>query len=333
MLKSSILLKLFLGFYMAVGSNKIKIGNIFSGIMAACVFGLFWVYRNDIADTFREIDVWWVGLGVVFFLLNYLFRATRIWVLTKEKIAVFPDAVYCSSAHGFATYMLPIRSGELSLPFILKSLGGLDLVDGLKILYKARLLDVLVLGLWLILASILPNSKLPPVYQLGMLIFGILMISLPALLVKISGPLARLKKMRGLATAIADYSVFNITEIFLTLGIWFFSAVTLWCVTAALNIGMSADQLLFLVAIQLIVQISPIQGVANSGNHESGWVAAMVLLGYPANTGLTFALASHCIIIVYVFLLGIIALILRLTLLRTTRISRHNSVETGDLTG
>jgi hypothetical protein len=59
--------------------------------------------------------------------------------------------------------------------------------------------------------------------------------------------------------------------------------------------------------MQLPLQLLPVQGLANSGNHEGGWVAALVLMGFNAQEALKFALASHGVLIGYVALLGLVA--------------------------
>jgi len=286
--------------------------NIISILLAASVIGLFIFYRKEVSDAFEKIRISWVVLGLTCFLINYFFRAARLHLLTKRTMAVFPDAVYCSSLHGFATYMLPMRAGELSLPFILKTTAGIDIKEGAKILYKARLLDVLVLGFWLIVAAILPFSKLPMTYKVSMAVLGFLMVSSPFVLGNISGRfLVHFKRISGLARAVAQYTTFNKTEILLSVTIWVASATMLWSIAAAMHLSMSVDELLFLVAIQLVMQLFPIQGFANSGNHESGWIAAMMMIGYPADISLQFALASHAIVLVFVLFLGFMALILR----------------------
>ena len=114
-----------------------------------------------------------------------------------------------------------------------------------------------------------------------------------------------------MANAVAEYSTFNKTEILLSVTIWIASAATLWSIAAAMHLSLSMDELLFLVAIQLVMQLFPVQGFANSGNHESGWIAAMMLMGFPADISLQFALASHAIVLVFVLFLGFMALVLR----------------------
>lgn len=297
---------------MAADSGKSYRRHFISALLAASVIGLFIFFRKEVSDAFKEISLLWAVLGLTGFLISYCFRAARVHVLTKSRIAVFPDAMYCSSLHGFATYMLPMRTGELSLPFILKSTAGIELKEGATILYKARLLDVLVLGFWLIVAAILPFSKLPMTYKVSMASLGLLMVSSPIVLGKLSGRfLSHFKRISGMAKAVAESSTFDKTEIMLSVTIWIASATMLWSIAAAMHLSMSMDELFFLVAIQLVMQLFPIQGFANSGNHESGWMAAMMMIGYPADISLQFALASHAIVLVFVLFLGFLALILR----------------------
>lgn len=302
---------------MAADSGKHFNRNLFSALLAASVIGLFFFYRHEVLEAFVGIRLSWVLCGLIAFVFNYICRAARIHVLTKRKISVFPAAMYCSSLHGFATYMLPVRAGELSLPFILKTTAGINLMDGAKILYKARLLDVLVLGFWLIVAAMLPESTLPMAYRSAMSILGILMIFSPILMRKLSSRvLVHFKRLNNIAKAVADASTFSKAEILLSIAVWVASAAMLWCITAALHLSLSVDALLFLVAVQLVMQLFPIQGFANSGNHEGGWMAAMMVIGYPADVALKFALASHAVILVFVLFLGFMALVLRQIIVR-----------------
>ena len=69
---------------------------------------------------------------------------------------------------------------------------------------------------------------------------------------------------------------------------------------------------------QLPLQLIPIQGFANSGNHEGGWIAGLALLGIPTSEAVDFSLTSHALLIIYVLALGIVALITRMISTRQT---------------
>jgi uncharacterized membrane protein YbhN (UPF0104 family) len=150
-----------------------------------------------------------------------------------------------------------------------------------------------------------------------MAVSGIMMILSPLLLKQFfSFSLLPFEKFRRVATALAQTSNMTFREIMLTFGIWTSIALGTWCVAAAIHLPIAFKEIVFLIALQLVMQLMPIQGFANSGNHESGWVGALVLMGIPADMALKFALASHAIILVYVLIIGLIALSLRHTFLR-----------------
>ena len=297
---------------MAVVSNKNYGQVFFSALLAASVIGLFLHFRESVLDAFVGVHLFWIVAGLICFLANYLARATRIHLLTQKKLSVFPGAIYCSTLHGFATYMLPVRAGELSLPFILKSRANIELTEGAKILYKARLLDVFILGIWLILAAILPGSSLQLIYRAAMAVLGCAMVSAPFVLGKCSTMiLSPFPRFKGIARAVAESSGFDRNELLITFAIWFASAAMLWCITASMHLTLSVDQLFFLVAVQLALQLVPLQGFANSGNHEGGWMAAMIVIGYSAEVALKISLATHIVVLVFVLFLGLLALLFR----------------------
>ena len=123
-------------------SNK----HFFSGLLAISVFGLAFYSRKELMAALCGIQISWAIAGFCCILSNYGFRALRLNVLTGNKLPVWPQGVYCTGVHGFASYMLPLRSGDLSLPFLLKSISNMDLKEGATVLYKARLLEVFTLG-------------------------------------------------------------------------------------------------------------------------------------------------------------------------------------------
>jgi hypothetical protein len=64
-----------------------------------------------------------------------------------------------------------------------------------------------------------------------------------------------------------------------------------------------------LISLQLPLQLIPVQGVANAGNHEGGWVAGLLIVGFSAQQAVEFALTSHVILISYVLVLGLVGLL------------------------
>jgi hypothetical protein len=297
-------------------SNK----YLFSGILVIAVLGLGLYHRHEVITALSSISVPWAAAGFLCIFVNYLFRALRLNLLTEKKLQVWPQGIYCASVHGFATYMLPMRSGDLSLPFLLKSLLWMDLKDGAAVLYKARLLEVFTLGIWLVLVSFFPSATLTSSIRAVMMITGTLMVLSPFLLrIVLKLSYFPVEKLQRIAMAFKEKSELHLHETMLTCGIWLSIAVGVWCISASMQLSLDASDVAILIALQLLMQLVPVQGFANSGNHESGWVAALVLIGYPTDVALKFALTSHAIILVYVLLLGMIGLILRHITMNTVK--------------
>ncbi|MCD6534417.1 MAG: hypothetical protein J7L25_10125, partial [Deltaproteobacteria bacterium] len=99
-------------------------------------------------------------------------------------------------------------------------------------------------------------------------------------------------------------------EIIVSLFVWFWTGCTIFCVIKSLAIPLNFMDVWFFAAIQLPLQLFPLQGVANAGNHEAGWLAALSLLGITPAEGLPLSMASHVIFICYVAVLGSIGLML-----------------------
>jgi hypothetical protein len=291
--------------------------HIISGLLVLCVVGLAFYYRHDVITALQDIQTSWAIAGFFCIFTNYCFRALRLYVLTDGRLNVWPDGIYCTSMHGFATYMLPLRSGDLSLPFLLKATAAIELKEGALVLFKARLLEVFTLGIWFVVASIFPSSILPAPIIIAIALSGVLMMLSPLILKKLFGlSILPFDIVRRTAKKLSQTSRMRLREILLTIGIWISIALGLWCVTVAIQLPLPFMDVFFLIALQLAMQLMPVQGFANSGNHESGWAGALILMGHPADAALKFALTSHAIILVYVLFLGLIALALRYTVVK-----------------
>jgi hypothetical protein len=289
----------------------------FSSLLALGVFGFAFYFRNEVIYALTGIQIRWVIAGFICILFNYCFRALRLNVLTDRKLKVWPQGLYCTSTHGFVTYMLPLRSGDLSLPFLLKSIADMDLKEGTIVLYQARLLELFTLGIWLVAAALISFPKLPYAVIFTLILSGILMVLTPFLIQQLfNRSLLPFEKLQRLVKILTEANKMNLREIVLTWGIWLSIALSMWCITAAMELHISVINIVLLIALQLVMQLLPVQGFANSGNHESGWVAALVLMGHPMDMAVKFALTSHAILLLYVILLGLMALILRYVFIR-----------------
>jgi hypothetical protein len=288
-----------------------KIGVSF--ILFLTVGFLIIYYKNDVLTLFQGLSHGWVALGVVLYLVNYIMRSLRILLLSDNELRLWPDGFYATCLHGFTTYMLPLRSGELALPVILHKITRMQLIEGSQILVRARLLDMMTIGFWVLTVLILFEIDIPPLIILTWYAVGILLLLAPPLVVRIGD---RMQKFRVTFLQkigrITGGRAFQWHELAISFSIWLTVAGSFFCVLKAIGLPLSFVQIWLLITIQLPLQLIPLQGIANTGNHEGAWVTGLVLLGVTPERALSVALVSHAIFFAYVILLGGIAAVMSL---------------------
>ena len=268
------------------------------------------VYKGpELLEAIKKVRLDWTVAGLGCYLVNYLLRAIRLKIVSVNRLKLWPDTIHTVCFHGFATYMLPFRAGDLVLPVILKTVSNIRIADGGKMLLKARLLDFSTLGFWMLGAAAFLCASIPLPYRIAWSLIGLFMCFTPVI-VKHVGVVAR-KRLRGFLRYISVFEIVgevNLLECAVSLGIWAAVGACFYCTTRAIGLTLGMGDIWFIITVQLPLQIIPVQGVANAGNHEGGWVAALSLIGIPASEGLMFALTSHAILLSYVLVIGFFAL-------------------------
>ena len=97
-----------------------------------------------------------------------------------------------------------------------------------------------------------------------------------------------------------------------SLGVWTMVGGALYCAARAVALPLSIGDIWFIVTVQLPLQLAPVQGMANAGNHEAGWIAALTMLGLDAGSALDFALATHVLLLVYIAVTALVLAALQL---------------------
>ncbi|MFZ2632132.1 MAG: lysylphosphatidylglycerol synthase transmembrane domain-containing protein [Desulfosalsimonadaceae bacterium] len=297
-------------FVKSSGAGPTQVHFLFSFFIAVTVFCFSGYYRSEILNTLLRVSPKWVSAGLFCYGLNYSLRAFRLRILSGRRINFLPHAIYASSLHGFMTYMIPFQVGDVSLPVILKSVHGIDLSEGSAILIRSRLLDMISLGGLMLAASTISEIDLAISLRLLWFAIGGILLIVPFLLRRmIASHWFQSQRFGRLLKPFAQAGKFNIIECLLSLGIWAAVASVFFCVARAINLPIGFGGILLVISIQLPLQIIPVQGVANTGNHEGGWIAALALLGVPLSQSAEFAVTSHIIILLYVLALGVVSLI------------------------
>jgi len=289
--------------------------RLVSLVLSLIIFVAIVVAAIQNKDAVREVifkaDLFWLGTGVVCYSCNYFFRSYRLWFYTNKKGLLFPAYLKITGIHGFNSYFLPMRSGDLTLPFLMRLHAEIPLTLGSRILIRARTLDIVSLGYLLFFATLLTSSDLPFSWRLLTMGLGLSFVLVPyGVFYVIRKKTDSIKSWLRFIAGEGKTSYPALWETLTGLTIWFWTGCTIYCVIRSLDIPLSFYDVWLLVAIQLPLQLLPVQGLANSGNHEAGWVVALGLFGIPPTESLPIALASHVIFIFYAILLGVFALIL-----------------------
>lgn len=188
----------------------------------------------------------------------------------------------------------------------------MNIKDGISILYRARLLDLFSLGIWMMIASCFLSGSLPPSLRWKMGIASLVFVMIPLSIPWLSSTeKLKIGKLRRIVEAVNTASHIRKGDLINSLAIWIAIALSLWCVAASIRLNITFGQMILLIAMQLVMQFIPIQGLANAGNHEGSWLLALTLLGHSAESALEFALISHILILLYVLLLGMMAILIR----------------------
>jgi uncharacterized membrane protein YbhN (UPF0104 family) len=269
-------------------------------------------YWEDVRATLYSVELHWFFLGIFFYGTNYLLRAFRLYqFLGFDPTIRLPTLMKSSGLHGFYNYFMPLRSGDAALPFLLKTYCSLTLFRGLQLLIRARLQDFISLGLIICLVALFSRLQLPGISQVYFFFFGAALCMVPYIIIY-----AVRNKSSWLPHRLTQkfpeepphYP--RLAELVTSLSIWLCTGTTLYCVVQSLKIPLHFKDIWVLISVQLPLQVLPVQGLANSGNHELGWVGALKLLGIGIDSGMNYALSSHIILVIYVLILGIFAFLL-----------------------
>ena len=283
----------------------------FSFVILLSVIFLGFYFKDTFLAQLKNIDYHWFIAGLSVFLLNYILRAYRILAVVKHNKIRYFNALSTVSIHGFLTYILPFKTGEISLPFLLNK-QGVSIATSVQSLIKCRLLDLSCLGFLLFASLLTSNSSMAGEIKVLFLMLSILLLLSPYLFRKLTKIIP--EKIKNWADKhkinIRGTFHYNKTEWVLSLGVWVAIAMCLYCVVRSLNMPLTISDTMCLVAIQLPLQLIPVQGIANTGNHEASWLAGLALFGISSTQSLSFALSSHVLLSVYVIVLGLFASIL-----------------------
>lgn len=306
--------------------SKSKLSFFFSVALSAGVvfYVLYKLNWTAIKTTITELHWGWLVLALFVFALNYVFRTLRFQVLLEAENASFIQFFSVTSLYGMYNYLLPAKSGEVTFVALAKSRLSIPLIDGISSLFAVRYFDFATIALFLPLVLFTNFKTLPSwlIYASLIYIGGVLILSI-IIYFFLQKPFVPVKKTRmtwidRFYRALAKFrkGMSEITSqkkhiplFFYTILIWLCVYTNTYLIVLSLGYQLSYFHVIVISIIMIPMTLLPIQGFANLGTHEIGWVTAFSIFGQPENTALSIAFSSHIILLFTVLLLGFSSLL------------------------
>ena len=275
-------------------------------------------------ETFAHINLGWLSAAFGIYLLNYVLRTLRFKTLLNLEQVPFRQLFGVTNLYGMYLYLMPAKSGELAYPILLKNRLNVPLPESTATLIAARFFDFATVALFLPVVLVTFWGQIHPWVRVGALLFvgavfilGIGMIWLirnPSRVenlqkTNITSQSLATRLWRGWAKLVRSLQAIDERQQYwqlwlLTILIWLCVWSNFYFIVLSLGESLSFLQMIVVSIIMVPMTLLPVQGFANVGTHEIGWVAAFALFGYPEGVALNIAVSSHIIMLFFVLLLG-----------------------------
>lgn len=290
------------------------------GMSFYLLFTLDW---PAVFSTFANLHWGWFFASLLSYFISLYLRSVRFKNLLYSKETPILLLLPITSLHNMFNYILPARSGELSYILLSNRKLNIPLIEGTATLLASRFYDLAIVAvllavmlpfffqefpLWILQAALL--------YCLGvLLVFGVVvyLTRKPIVLTKTVGDKAVLGKVKSLFARlllgfreIREKNKPLLIAIY-TLGVWLFLYATFYFITLGLGYHVSYIKMILISLVMVPLSTLPLQGFANMGTHELGWVTVLMIFGYPYEISLSIAVGSHLLVLICVLFFGLLS--------------------------
>ncbi len=286
-----------------------------------------------VLNTLKNVSPAALAVGLLFHIVTYLLRCLRFRLLIHSARPKIGSLFEIVAVHNLLNHVLPFRTGELSYLYLIRSLHGVPVAEGVGTLAICRIMDLMAFALFYPIAIILlylqgfafPSyvwTVLWAVVPLFFILAGILVVL--ALRGKVLVQFLRrlLDRSRLSGSAMTDrildkldeaaYSFEHLGTRKVYLGAFLLSLVMLgiiYFVTYILLAGMGYPmQILLVVFCSTLASLSlllPLYSFGGFGTLEAGWTVGCVMAGFSKEMGMASGLTFHMIVLGYVSIMGL----------------------------
>jgi uncharacterized protein (TIRG00374 family) len=283
------------------------------------------VNLDQLGNSFENVDYRYLGLAVVPFIANILFKVPR-WALLFGDDAPGFDTLFGAMTVGYATNsLLPARLGEVVRAYWVRDRAGVSLVRTLSTIALERVTDGVTLVIMLLLVAptvAFPGKLLGPALTIGALFVALLlgMVVLAYGATRDEHPVARLllwleqsrwavvgRMARQLVTGLQVLRSKRAVALLViyTAVIWLTNALLIWLVLRAFHIEVPILAGMLLASVLNLGMAVP-SSPGYVGVFDYLMVLTLGLYGVAHEPAVAAALAYHAIAFVPTTLIGLI---------------------------
>ena len=278
---------------------------------------------QDLYTLFRTIDPLWAALGSIAYLLANLFRALRFKWLIHSKDIPLSDLFRVTAFYHLSLMVLPSKLGELSYPYLLNKIGGMNMTEGLASLITSRVYDFFIILIIFLFASIGFQSffNIHPFFLILLVIVLIGFIFLiffymSSFLSWFSNVLVKIAKrvgfknqksflwiQRKMNEMAEDFYAIKARRTYFpvslaSLASWFMIFWTFYAYMKGFGIEIPLTKMLFGSTIGVIANALPISGIGNWGTLEAGWAAGFLIVGLSKEKAIATGFGVHILVFI-----------------------------------
>ena len=278
------------------------------------------------------MDPFWTSLGCAGYFLAILFRALRYkWLIYSKDISL-NELFRISVFYNLSLMVLPSKLGELSYPYFLNKISGVNLTEGLASLIASRVYDFFVILVIFLFASIgfqsLFKVNILFIILLSILLIGLVLLvffHMNHLLKFISRVIEKLSKrvrrekskpfqwvQRKIHETAEDFYAIKARKTYLPVALtslisWIMVFLTFYAFMRGFSISIPFLDVVFGSAVALITNALPIGSLGNWGTLEAGWAAGFLIIGLPKGKAIASGFGVHILIFVICVVFGFVS--------------------------
>ncbi len=312
-------------------------GLIVSILIAAGIVALLLrltgVSPKVVWTTLRNVSPAAIAAGLLLQLLMYLLRCFRFRLLLHSARPSLGSLFEIVAVHNLMNHVLPFRTGELSYVYLIRSLHGVPVAEGLGTLVICRIMDLMAFALMYPVAIILLYLQgfafpayvwtvLWAVVPLFFVLGGLLVVlalrgkGLVRLLrrlvgrTRLAGSALTRRFLEKLDEAAQSFEHLGTRKVYL--GVFLLSLAILgiiYFVTYILLAGMGYPMQILLVVfcstLASLGMLLPLYSFGGFGTLEAGWTVGCMMAGFSKEMGMASGLSFHVIVLCCVTLVGL----------------------------